>query len=67
MITIPLTVAITMGSILLILERYYIQCDKEKVAQNALVDAQDIEALRKEFTEYKKRVDTLTLKAGFKI
>lgn len=48
-------------------ERHYLYLSEKRQAEFDIAQDQDISELNKEFQEYKKRVDVLTLKAGFKL
>lgn len=63
---IPLTMLILMIGLAFLQRDYFIFRQKEKKQRNFMEVSQELELLRVEFAEYKKRVDSLTLKAGFK-
>lgn len=63
----PLAVFIFMMSLIYMQERYY-EFKKILSDQNEQIKTfHELEEFQKDFEDYKKRVDTLTLKAGFKL
>lgn len=66
-VTIPLTMLVLMvGLSILQYNHYQFLKEKEQVAK-AVLGIGEIDKFRKEFEDYKKRVDVLTIKAGFKL
>ncbi len=64
---IPLSIAIFMLGLFLLQWNNFQMQQKNIILKNELQIHEELEILKKEFKEYKKRVDTLTLKAGFKL
>lgn len=46
---------------------HYAFIERQKTLDKSLSTIGELEKLQKEFTEYKKKVDALSLKAGFKL
>lgn len=64
---IPLSIAVLMGGLCLLQwQAYHLKQKKDEVQHELDLQIQ-MHTLKKEFDDYKKRVDTLTLKAGFKL
>lgn len=64
---IPLTMFILIAGLCLIQYNHYqFLKEKEQVAK-AVLGIGEIDKFRKDFEDYKKRVDVLTIKAGFKL
>lgn len=67
MFAIPLTAAILIIGLLFLQYNHYRHLERQKSLDKTLSTASDFEDLKKDFAEYKKRVDGLTIKAGFKL
>ena len=66
MIEIAIAVIIVIG-ILFIQENHYKFLENRRLLDKKIAASGQLEQLREEFDDYKKRVDVLSLKAGFKI
>lgn len=67
MITLPITMAILILGIIFIQHNHYRFIERRETINKTLMGSGQLEEFRKDFEEYKKRVDSLTLKAGFKL
>lgn len=67
MIAIPLSIAILVIGILMIQHNHYRFLELQKNQNKAIVGLGELEKFKKDLEEYKKRVDALTLRAGFKL
>lgn len=61
------SITLLMVGLIILQYNHYSFLERQKTLDKKLSDEGTIEKLRKEFDDYKKRVDALTLKAGFKL
>ncbi len=66
-IYIPLTAVVIVIGLIVLQDVYYRHLREERESANDMVEMQDMCVMREELDEYKKRVDSLTLRAGFKL
>lgn len=64
---IPLTVALLSGAFLYAQDRHYRFKTQSQAQAGASMQSDQLEKTLRDFEEYKKRVDALTLRAGFKL
>lgn len=64
---IPLTMLIFMVGLFSLQYNRYSFLDRYEKLNKTTESQEEIDKLKKEFEDYKKRVDSLTLKAGFKL
>jgi hypothetical protein len=67
MIALPITMAILVLGVIFVQYNHYQFVDRRAMLNKTVIGAGQLEEFRKDFEEYKKRVDALTLKAGFKL
>jgi hypothetical protein len=61
------SVALLMIGLIILQYQHYAFVERQKSLDKVIHGSGEIDKLRKEFDDYKKRVDALTLKAGFKL
>lgn len=67
MIAIPVTAFILMAGVILIQFYHYQFLERQKLMDKKIHAAGQLDQLRTEFDDYKKKVDALVIKAGFKL
>lgn len=67
MIALPFTMAILVLGILFLQYNHYKFIERKDTLNKIIMGSGELEEFKKDFEEYKKRVDALTLKAGFKL
>ena len=67
MIEIPITVAILVMGVLFLQHNHHRFLEDQKMKEQIDVPLEKVAELMKEFEDYKKRVDTLMIRAGFKL
>lgn len=65
MIEIPLTAAIIMIGLIFLQSNHYRFLHEENKQPEIEIDLKEWDEIKKGFDEYKRRVDSLTLRAGF--
>lgn len=67
MIALPLSIALLMMGLIFLQHNHYAYVERQKTLDKSMSTAGDFEKLKKEFDEYKKRLDSVSLKVGFKL